>query len=73
MLFRSQNVTSKSRMPQGLSALPVDDIGEDDINSNVFSTDLTLALMLQLREILLISHAQGWHIFDEKVEPYVVL
>jgi hypothetical protein len=41
-----------------------DDEGEED-DGRVFSTDATLELMTQLRDVLIISAAQGWQIFDE--------
>ncbi|KAJ7109404.1 hypothetical protein C8R44DRAFT_286771 [Mycena epipterygia] len=47
---------------------PLDDEGDDD-EGRIFSTDATLELMTQLRDVLIISAAQGWQIFDEGSVP----
>ncbi|KAJ7285806.1 hypothetical protein C8J57DRAFT_1431486 [Mycena rebaudengoi] len=38
---------------------------EEDEDDSRFSTDATLELMTQLKDVLIISAAQGWQIFDE--------
>ncbi|KAJ7452375.1 hypothetical protein B0H11DRAFT_2327847, partial [Mycena galericulata] len=43
---------------------PLDDEGDED-DGRIFSTDATLELLTQLRDVLIISAAQGWQIFDE--------
>lgn len=38
---------------------------EDEEGDHTFSTDATFELMMQLKEVLIISVAQGWHIFHD--------
>lgn len=59
---RSKRQERKSRVSESIS-VPEDD-SEDD-GEWVFSTDATYDLMLQLKDVLIMSVAQGWHIFDE--------
>jgi hypothetical protein len=33
---------------------------------NIFSTDATFELMVQLKDVLIMSVSQGWRIFDER-------
>ena len=33
---------------------------------NIFSTDATFELMIQLKDVLIMSVSQGWRIFDER-------
>jgi hypothetical protein len=43
-------------------------VAEDDLDDDgdwIFSTDATYDLMLQLKDVLIMSIAQGWHIFDD--------
>ncbi|KAK2466895.1 hypothetical protein APHAL10511_001153 [Amanita phalloides] len=40
----------------------------DDDTGHVYSTDNTYDLMLQLRNVLLVSAAQGWKIFDDELD-----
>ncbi|KAJ7111596.1 hypothetical protein C8R43DRAFT_935944 [Mycena crocata] len=47
---------------------PVDDEDDED-DGRIFSTDPTLELVTQLRDVLIISAAQGWQIFDEGPMP----
>ncbi|KAJ7709877.1 hypothetical protein B0H17DRAFT_1029591 [Mycena rosella] len=47
---------------------PLDDEGDED-DGRVFTTDATLELVTQLRDVLIISAAQGWQIFDEGLVP----
>jgi hypothetical protein len=47
----------------------VDDEDDED-DGRGFSTDSTLELMTQLRDVLIISAAQGWQIFDEGYGAY---
>ncbi|KAJ7449837.1 hypothetical protein FB451DRAFT_1286715 [Mycena latifolia] len=47
---------------------PLDDEDDED-DGRVFSTDATLELMTQLRDVLIISAAQGWQIFNEGSVP----
>ncbi|KAJ7219313.1 hypothetical protein GGX14DRAFT_435653 [Mycena pura] len=44
---------------------------DEEEDGRVFSTDATLELMTQLRDVLIISAAQGWQIFDESTVPEV--
>ena len=39
---------------------------EDDETDNAFSTNTTFDLLLQLREVLIVSVAQGWRIFSDR-------
>ena len=39
---------------------------EDDETDSVFSTNITFDLLLQLREVLIVSVAQGWRIFSDR-------
>lgn len=50
------------------SAVSQDD--SDDENADVFTTDETYDLMLQLLNVLTMSVAQGWHIFNERFVPH---
>lgn len=52
----------KSRVSESIS-VPEDN--SDDDGEWVFSTDATYDLMLQLKDVLIMSVAQGWHIFDD--------
>ncbi|KAJ7774577.1 hypothetical protein DFH07DRAFT_865871 [Mycena maculata] len=54
--------------PENNPTSPVDDDGEED-DGRIFSTDATLELVTQLRDVLIISAAQGWQIFDEDAVP----
>ncbi|KAF7323012.1 hypothetical protein HMN09_00080900 [Mycena chlorophos] len=45
---------------------PSSSLDEDDEEEDVFTTEPTLELMQQLRDVLIISAAQGWAIFEEK-------
>ncbi|KAJ7685226.1 hypothetical protein DFH06DRAFT_1157872 [Mycena polygramma] len=47
---------------------PADEEDDED-DGGIFSTDTTLELMTQLRDVLIISAAQGWQIFDEGSIP----
>jgi hypothetical protein len=42
-----------------------EDEGDEDDTDSVFSTDVTYDLMLQLKEVLVISVARGWQIFHD--------
>lgn len=39
---------------------------EEDDEDVVFSTDVTFDLLMQMKEVLIISVAQGWHIFQQE-------
>jgi hypothetical protein len=41
-----------------------DDDTDDELDQ-VFSTDTTYSLMVQLKNVLVMSVTQGWHIFDD--------
>ncbi|KAJ7172443.1 hypothetical protein C8R46DRAFT_865501, partial [Mycena filopes] len=56
--------TTVGGRPELNAASTFDDEGDED-DGRVFSTDTTLELMTQLRDVLIISAAQGWQIFDE--------
>ncbi|KAF7338262.1 hypothetical protein MVEN_02051500 [Mycena venus] len=47
----------------------LDDDGDEDDDGGIFSTDTTLELLTQLKDVLIISAAQGWQIFDEGSMP----
>lgn len=59
---RSKRQERKSRVSESIS-VPEDN--SDDDGEWVFSTDATYDLMLQLKDVLIMSVAQGWHIFDD--------
>ena len=42
-----------------------DDAGSVSVEESVFSTEETYDLLVQLKDVLLMSVAQGWHIFDD--------
>ena len=44
----------------------IDDSDEDSGDEATFHTDVTLDLMIQLKDVLAISIAQGWDIFYEE-------
>lgn len=46
--------------------VPVTEDDSDDEVDRTFSTGATLDLMMQLRDVLTISVAQGWQIFDDR-------
>ncbi|KAK7019346.1 hypothetical protein R3P38DRAFT_2978554 [Favolaschia claudopus] len=48
---------------------PLEDDGDDDEDTGLFATDTTLELLTQLRDVLIISAAQGWQIFEEGSVP----
>ena len=57
--------------PRAAASPPIgDDEDEDEIDS-VFSTESSLALMTQLKDVLMISAAHKWRIFDEKSVPCI--
>ncbi|KAJ6596919.1 hypothetical protein DFH09DRAFT_972654 [Mycena vulgaris] len=68
----AETVRGVVKMRAGRSApvapTSLDDEGDED-DGRVFSTDATLELMTQLRDVLIISAAQGWQIFDESLVP----
>jgi hypothetical protein len=45
----------------------------DDETDRGFTTDITYDLMLQLKNILMMSVAQGWHIFDEEYDQPTIM
>jgi hypothetical protein len=47
------------------TAPPEPDV-EDEETENTFSTDVTFDLLLQLRDVLIVSVAQGWRIFNDR-------
>ncbi|KAF7363481.1 hypothetical protein MSAN_01004000 [Mycena sanguinolenta] len=70
----AQTVRGVVKMRAGPSGRPevnppsnsaMDDEGDEDDDGGIFSTDTTLELLTQLRDVLIISAAQGWQIFDE--------
>ncbi|KAJ6502509.1 hypothetical protein C8R45DRAFT_976826 [Mycena sanguinolenta] len=74
----AQTVRGVVKMRSGPSARPegnvssnstLDDEGDEDDDGGMFSTDTTLELLTQLRDVLIISAAQGWQIFDEGSVP----
>lgn len=42
----------------------------DDENDSTFTTDDTIELMMQLKDVLTMSLAQGWQIFDDRYALY---
>ncbi|KIY43409.1 hypothetical protein FISHEDRAFT_10379, partial [Fistulina hepatica ATCC 64428] len=58
-----------TRASQPRRSVADNDYDEDDEDgepsSRGFSTDATIALLIQLREILVLSTVQGWHILDD--------
>lgn len=55
----------KRRDPKpNTQAATVEDDSDDD-GERVFSTDPTYDLMTQLKDVLIMSVAQGWQIFDD--------
>lgn len=59
------NSSSKRRdAKQSVQVDPTDDDTDDELN-RVFTTDTTYDLMVQLKNLLMMSVAEGWHIFDE--------
>ncbi|KAJ7774854.1 hypothetical protein B0H16DRAFT_1508657 [Mycena metata] len=60
--------TTVAGRPELNAAPTFDDEGQED-DGRAFSTDATLELMTQLRDVLIISAAQGWQIFDEGSLP----
>lgn len=67
-----KDVSSKLRVmpPSRLTSLSLndDDSDEDEVTSSNFATDNTYALMVQLRDVLLIARSHGWHIFDDRYD-----
>jgi hypothetical protein len=68
----AQTVRGVVKMRSGSSGRPglnapssLDDDADEDDDDGIFSTDTTLELLTQLRDVLIISAAQGWQIFDE--------
>ncbi|KAF9464728.1 hypothetical protein BDZ94DRAFT_1255766 [Collybia nuda] len=59
---RGKNREMKPRLPEVTSAVEDD---SDDDGEWAFSTDATYDLMLQLKDVLIMSVTQGWHIFDD--------
>ena len=58
---------------QSVQVEPMDDDTEDELDG-VFTTNVTYDLMVQLKNVLMMSVAQGWHIFDgEYDQPIVVV
>jgi hypothetical protein len=49
------------------------DDDEDEESEHTFSTDATFELMTQLKEVLQISVAQGWHIFHDGYDSTLFL
>ncbi|KAF8212196.1 hypothetical protein K438DRAFT_1230880 [Mycena galopus ATCC 62051] len=58
-----------SGRPEFNASSPLDDDGDEDDDGGIFSTDSTLELLTQLRDVLIISAAQGWQIFDDGSVP----
>lgn len=50
-----------------LQAAAFEDDSDDD-KEREFSTDATFDLMMQLKEVLSISGAQGWQVFDDRCD-----
>ncbi|KAJ7235476.1 hypothetical protein B0H12DRAFT_1141671 [Mycena haematopus] len=72
----AQTVRGVVKLRSGSSGRPefnapssLDDEGDEDDGGGIFSTDTTLELLTQLRDVLIISAAQGWQIFDEGSIP----
>lgn len=67
------NSSSKRRdAKQSVQVDPTDDDTDDELN-RVFTTDTTYDLMVQLKNLLMMSVAEGWHIFDEEYEQSTVV
>jgi len=50
-----------------------DDLGSVSVEESVFSTEETYDLLVQLKDVLFMSVAQGWHIFDDIEDGYEIL
>ena len=60
------NIRDKRRnTKQSAHAEQADDDTDDELDQ-VFVTDATYDLMLQLKDVMMMSVVQGWHIFDEE-------
>ncbi|RDB21389.1 hypothetical protein Hypma_011626 [Hypsizygus marmoreus] len=62
--LRSKRKDAKLSTQTGTTGALDDDSDDDD--ERVFSTDATYDLMLQLRDVLIMSVDQGWHILDDE-------
>ncbi|GLB34930.1 putative response to drug [Lyophyllum shimeji] len=60
--LKKQKQDSKSQTQAGTA----DDDSDDD-GERGYSTDVTYDLMMQLKDLLIMSVAQGWHIFDDSL------
>lgn len=58
--------TKEASLTARTFSLPPEDSDEEIDQKTLFSTDATFDLLTQLKEILTISHAQGWHILDDE-------
>lgn len=68
----AETVRGVVKLRTGPTPLPPTAPADDDVDEDegrVFSTDSTLELMTQLRDVLVISASQGWQIFDEGSVP----
>jgi len=45
----------------------------DEENGRVFSTDTTYDLMMQLKNLLIMSDVQQWRIFDDECDQSVLV
>jgi hypothetical protein len=70
-----ENVTLRGMRRDGKQPAPVeamDDDTDDEIDRG-FTTDTTYDLMVQLKNVLMMSVAQGWHIFDEEYDQFTTV
>lgn len=69
----NMNVRGKRRDTKpSVQVEPTDDDTDDELDG-MFTTDTTYDLMVQLKNVLMMSVAQGWHIFDEEYDQSAVV
>ena len=59
--FKNGKQETRSQLP----TLPGEDDGDEEEKDNSFTTDATYDLMVKLKDVLVISVAQGWEIFHD--------
>lgn len=64
-------VKRQEKKPRVSDSMAAPDDDSDDGGEGVFTTDVTYDLMLQLKDVLIMSAAQGWHIFDDGCVPSI--
>ena len=62
---RLGNKKRDAKHPIQRSWMVDDDSGSVSVEESVFSTEGTYDLLVQLKDVLFMSVAQGWHIFDD--------